>query len=60
MLKFIIYIEIKYVDDNGCSKNVGYLLNISNLISYVVWNIFCFDYLVEICEILICYYDSIL
>lgn len=52
MLKFIIYIEIKYVDDNGCSKNVGYLLNISNLISYIVWNIFCFDYLVEICEIL--------
>lgn len=25
MPKFTIYIETKYADDNGCSKNVGHL-----------------------------------
>lgn len=55
MPKFTIYIETKYADDNGCSKNVGHLLNTSNLISYVVWNISCFDHPAETCEILICH-----
>ena len=27
MPKFTIYIETKYADDNGCSKNVGQFLN---------------------------------
>lgn len=36
MPKFTIYIETKYADNNGCSKNVGHLLNTGKLISYVV------------------------